>query len=81
MTKAEEIKETIENMLKNEDEIKKLTRNDVEDLFQEWFAEFEIPQPTEYFFDNPTDDSELCTNIQSKNEFALSCLEIFDLPK
>ena len=78
--KADEIKETIENMLKNEEEIKKLSRQDVEDLFDQWFAEYSIPQPSEYFFDNPTDDSDLYTNIQSKNEFALSCLEIFDLP-
>lgn len=80
MTKAEEIKETIEKMKSNEEEIKKLKRSDVEDLFDEWFAEFEVPQPSEYFFNNPTDDSELCTNIQTKNEFALSCLEIFGLP-
>jgi hypothetical protein len=78
--KDSEIKETIENMLKNEEEIKKLSKQDVEELFDQWFQEFELSQPSEYFFDNPTDDSDLCTNIQTKNEFALSCLEIFDLP-
>lgn len=78
--KEEDIKTTIDNMLKNEEEIKKLSKNDVEELFEEWFHNFEIPQPTEYFFDNPVKDSDIYTNIQSKNNFALSCLELFDLP-
>lgn len=80
ITKDNEIKEKIENMLKNEEEIKLLTRKDVEELFDDWFQDFEIAQPSEYFFDNPTDDSDLCTNIQTKQEFVLSCLEIFGLP-
>ena len=78
--KETEIRDEIEAMLKNEEEIKNLTRSDVEEKFDEWFAEFDLPQPSEYFFDNPTDDSDLCTNIQTKKDFALSCLEIFDLP-
>ena len=59
-------------MLKNEEEIKTLDRNHVEELFDDWFQDFTLSQPSEYFFDNPTDDSDLCTNIQTKQEFALS---------
>lgn len=78
--KADDIKSTIENMLKDEEGIKALSREDVENLFDTWFQDFEIPQPSEFFFHNPTDDSDLYTNIQRKNDFVLSCLEIFDLP-
>lgn len=81
ISKETEIKEKIDTLIKNEEEIVHLKREDVEDLFNQWFADFEIPKPTEYFFDNPTDDSDLCTNIQSKQDFALTVLEIFDLPK
>jgi hypothetical protein len=80
ITKAETIKQIIGDKLKDEENVKNLTTKDVDDLFDEWFAEFDLPQPSEYFFDNPTDDSDLYTNIQTKHEFALSCLEIFDLP-
>jgi hypothetical protein len=75
-----DIKEKIENMLKNEEDIKLLKRDQVEEIFDEWFSKFTLSQPSEYFFDNPTDDSDLCTNIQTKQEFALSVLEIFGLP-
>jgi hypothetical protein len=78
--KGDEIKNTIDTMLKNEEEIKKLSKEDVENLFDSWFEDFEIPQPSDFFFHNPTDDSDLYTNIQRKNDFVLSCLEIFDLP-
>jgi hypothetical protein len=80
ITKAEHIKIVIGDKLKDEENIRNLSTQDVEDLFTEWFAEFDLPQPSDYFFDNPTDDSDLYTNIQTKHEFALSCLEIFDLP-
>lgn len=72
LNKETEIKEKIENMLKNEEEIKTLDREHVEELFDDWFQDFTLSQPSEYFFDNPTDDSDLCTNIQTKQEFALS---------
>lgn len=80
LSKETEIKDRMEKVLKEQEEAKNLTRKDVEEMFEEILDEFETPQASEYFFANPSDDSDLCTNIQSKRDFLLSCLEIFGLP-
>lgn len=37
-------------------------------------------QPSEYFLQHPTDDSDLSSNIQSNLEFTVDTLEFFGLP-
>jgi len=48
-------------------------------MIEKWFHEFEISQPSEYFLEHPTDDSDLQSNIQTTFEFMLTTFEIFDL--
>ena len=50
-------------------------------MIEKWFHEFEISQPSEYFLEHPTDDSDLQSNIQTTFEFMLTTFEIFDLPE
>lgn len=65
----------------DEDNYKLFETGDCEALFTELFGAFDIVQPDEYFLDHPTDDSDLVCNIQSKQEFLISTLEMFDLPE
>ena len=65
----------------NEAEYKELKREDVERQLDEWFGEFIISRPSDYFLEHQTDDSELVCNIQTVREFLLSVLEFFGLPE
>ncbi len=79
--KKVEIMEEIEKYTSNEEEAKNIKKPEAEEMMGRWFNDFKIAQPNEYFLEHPTDDSDLCSNIQSTNEFLLYTLEIFDLPK
>lgn len=46
-----------------------------------WLSEFNLVQPSQFFKDHPTNDSELVCSIQTEKEFMLSTLEFFGLPK
>ena len=50
-------------------------------MFDEWFSEFILAQPSEYFLDHPTDDVDLMSSIQTTEEFLIQTLEMFDLPE
>ena len=50
-------------------------------MFDEWFTEFKLTQPSGYFLDHPTDDVELMSSIQTTEEFIIQTLEMFDLPE
>jgi hypothetical protein len=39
-----------------------------------------MTQPSQYFLEHPTDDSDLCTNIMTPFEFLFDTLEFFNLP-
>lgn len=81
MTKDLFINQKIDDYLQNDDEAKQLTRQSIEQLLDEWLAEFRLTQPTDYFLEHPTDDYELMCNIQTEKEFIISTLEIFGLPE
>lgn len=59
MEKAEEIQKDIEEWVGDEEKIKGLTRQVVEGMFDTWLAEFNLVQPSQFFKDHPTNDSEL----------------------
>jgi len=43
-------------------------------------SEFNLIQPSKFFKDHPTNDTELVCTIQTEKEFFLSTLEYFGLP-
>ena len=81
--KAEEILEEIEPIINDEEQAKNIHRPDVEAMFAKWFGEFPLEkfQPSEYFLDHPTDDSDLQSTILNNEEFLLDTLGMFELPK
>jgi hypothetical protein len=50
-------------------------------MIDTWLANFILTQPSQFFKDHPTNDSELVCSIQTEKEFLLSTLEYFGLPK
>jgi len=64
----------------DEDKVKTLTKETVDTMFDTWLSEFNIVQPSQFFRDHPTNDSELVCSIQTEKEFMLSTLEFFGLP-
>lgn len=75
------ITKSIEDTMANEDDIKSLDRNAVEQMLDQWIAGYKLTQPSGYFKDHATDDYELVCNILSEKEFLLQTLEIFGLPQ
>lgn len=61
--------------------VKSLNREKVDKMLDEWLAEFNLVQPSQFFKDHPTNDSELVCSIQTEKEFMLTTLEFFGLPK
>ncbi len=78
---AEEILAEIEKFMNNDEEAKTVHRPEAEEMFDRWFENFALSQPSEYFLDHPTNDSGLQSSILSVQEFMLTTLEIFGLPK
>lgn len=65
----------------NDDEKKKvLDQKKVIEWFDTWLADFELQQPSSFFRDHPTNDSDLVCTIQPKLEFLVKTLEYFGLP-
>ena len=54
------------------EKLNQLTRETVEQLFDTWLAEFNLVQPSQFFRDHPTNDSELVCSIQTEKEFLLT---------
>src|SRR6185436_9227247 len=79
-TKEAAINQMIQDYLEDDDKAKQLDRKAVEEIMDQWLAEFQLTQPSEYFLQHPTDDYELACNIQTEKEFLVSTLEIFGLP-
>lgn len=63
------------------EELKKLDRALVDGLLDQWLADFALVQPSQFFKDHPTNDSELTCSIQAEKEFLLTTLQFFGLPK
>lgn len=74
MEKAEEIQKDIEEWVGDEEKIKGLTRQVVEGMFDTWLSEFNLVQPSQFFKDHPTNDSELVCSTQDEKLFLLSTL-------
>jgi len=50
-------------------------------MLETWLNEYNLVQPSQFFRDHPTNDSELVCSIQTEKEFLLTSLEFFGLPK
>ena len=77
--KEADILKDIEAWTSNEEEIKKLDRATVEEMFDTWLSEWQLVQPSKFFQDHPTNDSELVCSIQTEKEFLLTTLQFFGL--
>jgi hypothetical protein len=65
----------------DDEKIKTLDRATVDGMLDGWLTEFNLVQPSQFFKDHPTNDSELVCSIQAEKEFMLTTLEFFGLPK
>lgn len=80
MERQEDILKEIEDWTGDEEKIKGLTTEIVNSMIDGWLAEFHLVQPSKFFKDHPTNDSELVCSIQNEKEFMLSTLQFFGLP-
>ena len=76
-----DILKDIEEWVGDEEKIKTLDRPTVDAMLDTWLNEFNLVQPSQFFKDHPTNDSELVCSIQTEKEFLLSSLEFFGLPR
>jgi acetyl-CoA carboxylase alpha subunit len=65
----------------DDEKSKTLKRDAVDAMLDDWLADFALVQPSQFFRDHPTNDSELVCGIQAEKEFMLTTLEFFGLPK
>lgn len=72
--RAEDIYKEIEEWTGDEEKIKGLTREIVDGQIDAWLADFHLVQPSQFFKDHPTNDSELICSIQDEKMFLLSTL-------
>lgn len=79
--RADDILKEIEDWVQDEEKIKTLDRPTVDQMIDTWLGEFNLVQPSHFFEQHPTNDSELICLIQSEKDFMLSTLEFFGLPK
>ena len=79
--KSEEILKDIEEYTADEEKIKLLTKDVVVSMMDTWLSEFHLVQPSQFFKDHPTNDSELICSIQDEKSFLLSTLQYFGLPE
>ena len=79
--RQEQVLKDIEECLGDDERLKALDRAAVEAMLDGWLAGFTLVQPSGFFRDHPTNDSELVCSIESEKEFLLSTLEFFGLPK
>ena len=81
MDREADILKDIDEWVSDEEKIKSLNRETVDTMIDGWLNEFQLVQPSQFFKDHPTNDSELVCSIQTEKEFLLSTLEFFGLPK
>ena len=80
LARKDEILDELEELITNAENYQMDTMG-VEKLVDKWLENYTIRQPSEYFLDHPSDDTELICNTLSEQEFFLSCLEFFGLPE
>ena len=61
--RQEEILRDIEDYTADEEKIKTLTKDVADSMIDSWLAEFHLVQPSQFFKDHPTNDSELICSI------------------
>ena len=61
--KSEEILKDIEEYTADEEKIKLLTKDVVVSMMDTWLSEFHLVQPSQFFKNHPTNDSELICSI------------------
>jgi hypothetical protein len=81
MDREADILKDIDEWVSDEEKIKSLDRATVDAMMDTWLSEFALVQPSQFFKDHPTNDSELVCSVQTEKEFLLSTLEFFGLPK
>lgn len=81
MARSEDILREIDEWVSDEEKIKTLTKETVVQMFDTWLNEFQVVQPSQFFVDHPTNDTDLTCSIQTELEFMLTTLEFFGLPK
>lgn len=79
--RQEEILKEIEEWTSDEEKVKGLHTDEVKKMLDGWLSEFKLVQPSQFFREHPTNDSELVCSIQQELEFLMSTLEFFGLPK
>lgn len=57
--KYDEIISEIDEWMNDEEKLKTLTKADFEGMADKWTADFKVEQPSQFFKDHPTNDSEL----------------------
>lgn len=71
----------IQELLQDDERLKKFDKNEFLSMVDAWVSEFQLSQPSQFFTENPTNDSELVCCIQTEKEFLLTTLRFFGLPK
>ena len=61
--KSEDIVKEIQEWLEDEEKIKTLNRETVDQMIDTWLADFNLVQPSDFFNEHPTNDSELICSI------------------
>jgi hypothetical protein len=79
--RSEDILKEIEEWTGDEEKIKGLTREVVDSMMDTWLADFHLVQPSQFFKDHPTNDSELVCSIYDEKQFMLATLQYFGLPE
>jgi hypothetical protein len=64
--KFEDISKEIDDWLADEDRVKTLDKSQVDAMMAVWLVDFNLIQPSQFFRDHPTNDSELVCSIQSE---------------
>lgn len=65
----------------DQEKLAQLTPEEVHKMIDNWLSEFDLVQPSSFFAEHPTNDTDLCCNIMSKKDFCLFTMEFFGLPK
>lgn len=57
------IQAEIEQWLNDEEKLKTLDKNQTEKIINDWLSEFQLIQPSKFFKDHPTNDTDLICSI------------------
>lgn len=61
-----DILKDIEEWTIDEDKLKTLDKATVKSMMTTWLSDFQLQQPSQFFRDHPTNDSELLCSIQTE---------------